>query len=165
MFKKVLPVLVTLSFMVAAVGATAGVAFAAGVNVPENATTSSSTAFGMEGFYSHNAAFSGDVAVSKFIPADVRGLTDVKFIRQILALEPAAGIKQGDKLAAPAYAYFDLSKGQAELFQDKSLQVYYFNPKSTTWVPLRTILTNGMSGERATARVMGYGWYALGVSQ
>ena len=90
MFKKVLPVFVVLSFIVAAIGATAGVAFAAGINLPANATTISSTAFGREGFFSHNAAFAGDVAVSKFTPRDVRGLSGVKFIRQILALEPAA---------------------------------------------------------------------------
>ena len=110
MFKKVLPVFVVLSFIVAAIGATAGVAFAAGKNIPADAITSAKTAFGMEGFYSHNTAFAGDVAVSKFTPRDVRGLSGVKFIRQILALEPAANMKKGDKLAGPAYAFFDLTK-------------------------------------------------------
>jgi hypothetical protein len=165
MFKKVLPVFVVLSFIVAAIGATAGVAFAAGINLPANATTISSTAFGREGFFSHNAAFAGDVAVSKFTPRDVRGLSGVKFIRQILALEPAANMKKGDKLAGPAYAFFDLTKGLVKAFRDKALKIYYLSPKSNTWTALRTSLINGKNGERAAARVMGDGWYALGITQ
>ena len=162
MFKKVLPVIVVLSFIVAAGAATAGVAFAAGNNVPAGAMVSSSDIFGREGFFSHNGNFAKDVVVSKFLPSDVRGKSGVDFIRQILALEPAVKTSKGDKLAGPAYVYFDLSRSQVRQFQDKLLQIYYLSPKSKTWKALRTDLITG-TGDRAAAMVMGYGWYALGM--
>lgn len=162
MFKKVLPVFVVLSFIVAAFAATAGVASAAGINLPANAMTIATTAFGREGFFSKNKAFAGDVSVSKFPRSDVRGLTNIRFLRQILALEPAAKMKAGDKIAGPAYAFFDLNKRQLAMFKDKLLHIYFLKAGTSTWKPLSTFLTNGKSGERATARVVGDGWYALG---
>jgi hypothetical protein len=187
MFKKIFPIIVALSFLVGAAGATAGVAFAAGgTNYPATITTSSTNHFGNEGFSSANTAFSQDVTVSKFAPSQVRGLNGVKFIKPIISLEQNTGMASSEKVPAPATVYFDVTPRISDIAEnimdkevaannenakvtsseaDMGLTIYYLAPGATGWTPLSTRMTQSTNGTVATASVPGYGWYALGIEK
>ena len=161
MFKRFLPILVAVSLLVGVIGATSGVAFAAGVKLPPTATKSAGLNFGFQGFWSHNPNFANDVSVYRFIGKSM-GVSGVKFVRPIMILDKGKD-KKGDKLSGPAYVYSYLTGPEAKNISNYAW--YYRSGGTGGWTKLPTRLEKGPNGDRAVAEVKGYGWYALGITQ
>jgi len=159
MFKKFLPILIAASLLLGVIGATSGVAFAAGTKVPPDATKSATLDFGMQGFWSHNPNFKNDVTVYRYNGASL-GKSGVKFVRPIMVLAPGKD-KKGDKLSGPAYAFANLTAAEAKNI--KNLAFYFRSNGTGLWSALPTRLEKGPNGDRAVAEVKGYGWYVLGM--
>ncbi len=148
MLKKLSFTLMAFSLALATLGASTGTVFAKSMEKNEtgqtvDVTTSQavSTTAGRDGIYVASSPYSGELDLShtKPITGDHLRGTNAKFVDNILTLTvDNINERQVAPKSANGYVYFDLTKGEQQMWQGNLLTVYGYNSTTQTWTALPT---------------------------
>jgi hypothetical protein len=148
MLKKLSFTLMAITLALATLGAAVVTAFA---KSPENNETgqtvnvatgqSVTTRSGRDGIYIASSPYSGELDLSHTKQATgnhLRG-TNAKFVDNILTMTvDNTKERQATPRNANGYVYFDLTKGEQQMWQGKLLAIYGYNSTTQTWTALPT---------------------------
>ena len=148
MLKKLSFTLMAITLALATLGASVVTAFAKSSENNETGQTvnvalgkSATISAGREGMYIASSPYSGELDLSHTKQATgnhLRG-TNAKFVDNILTMTvDNINERQATPQNASGYVYFDLTKGEQQMWQGKLLTIYGYNSTTQAWTALPT---------------------------